>query len=548
MFPGMALGYFFWTRHRRGLTLVGSFWSIVMLLCYNLPSDSFFLEPMVFLPLCACLTATTGYLVLVFTFSREVQLEACASGFPTRLRTLPLPTLTLAGWPMLWGSATMILGWVMLAWAVQGSFAPNVPLLWPGLLMAVVLAWLQAVVWTPLPLPWLRAFLLIPVSGILVFSTLAIIAFGVPSDVTCGGLLVLLLAAYGTAIHGVARARCGSNVRWRWPAWMRWLRPARTRQPFSSPARAQLWLEWRMHGLIFPAAMAACAIVAPPIVSAFATVLDAPYASEWRRHLGLYYLELTITGFLVLMFIWAAVGLSMEWGKLGRSLRLPSFLATRPVSEAMLVRAKFIAAAWSTLAGWGVLIVGLSLWLTLSNDVPEIAVQFETMRQHQNPMLFWFRAILLAVGIFLLTWMQMVQWMWMGLSGSRRVIVESVSGIFAVSIVVIPFYLLLAAHPEYRPPFTSMLPWLAIAAVLLKIRAALWSLHELRRIGLIPSRVLRAMLAIWFALAIGSFAALYTLLPKDWFSVPGVVLAIVLLLPLTRLALAPLALSWNRHR
>lgn len=163
-------------------------------------------------------------------------------------------------------------------------------------------------------------------------------------------------------------------------------------------------------------------------------------------------------------------------------------------------------------------------------------------------MLFWFRASFLTVGIFLLTWMQMVQWMWMGLSGSRRVIVESVSGVFAVSIVVIPFYLLLAAHPEYRPPFTSMLPWLAIAAVLLKIRAALWSLHELRRIGLIPSRVLRAMLAIWFALAIGSFAALYALLPKDWFSVPGVVLAIVLLLPLTRLALAPLALSWNRHR
>jgi hypothetical protein len=96
--------------------------------------------------------------------------------------------------------------------------------------------------------------------------------------------------------------------------------------------------------------------------------------------------------------------------------------------------------------------------------------------------------------------------------------------------------------------FLRLLPWLAGTAVLLKILAATWSLRALRRRRLIPSGVLWRMLSIWLAFAAGSFAALYALLPDNWFSVPGVVLGIVLLLPLTRLALAPLALAWNRHR
>jgi hypothetical protein len=93
-----------------------------------------------------------------------------------------------------------------------------------------------------------------------------------------------------------------------------------------------------------------------------------------------------------------------------------------------------------------------------------------------------------------------------------------------------------------------LLPWLAGAAVLLKGLAAAWSLSALNQRRLVPSGVLWRMLAIWLALAAGLFAALYALLPDRWFYWPAVVLGIVLLLPLTRLALAPLALSWNRHR
>lgn len=540
--PALALAYLFWTRHRRSLTLVGGYWLVVMILYQVVPRESYFFEPMVFLFLCACLIATTGYLVLVFTFSREVRLEGCESGFPARLWTLPLPTLALTGWPMLWGSATMILGWMMLAWAARRPYESDVPLLWPGLLLAVVLAWLQAIVWTPLPLPWVRAFLFIPVSIVLVFTTMAVLALDVPSVAVCGLLTVLLLAAYWTAVRGAVRARSGATVQWSWPVWLRLPRTTRTRSPFRSAAHAQLWLEWRLHGIVFPMTAASCLVLALPILL-IAKHLDPvdrvvpPLLQSWQ--------PVASVMVWILAIVWTC---GMDIGRLGRgTYRLSSFWATRPISEAMLVRPKFVTAACSTLAGWGVLVVGFLVWLALSGYTAEATRQLAAMEQRYPPGLFWGWLFFLVVGAVGLTWLQVVQLMWIGLSGSPRVTTISFYG-FAAFAGLIVFGCWLAYNPEYWPIFARLLPWLAGAAVLLKSLAAAWSLHALKSCRLIPSAVLWGMPAIWFALAAGVFATLYALLPDNWFSVPGVVLGIVLLLPLTRLALAPLALYWNRHR
>ncbi|HTU19647.1 MAG TPA: hypothetical protein VMG10_16420 [Gemmataceae bacterium] len=553
MSPTLALAYLFWTQHRRGLTLLGGYWLVVMILCLALPAGAFTLPPGESLPPvlmavvfpCSCLVAAAWYLILVFTFGREAWLEACESGFPARLWTLPLPTHVLVGWPMLWGSAMLTLVWLTLAWAVRGLCSFDVPLVWPGLLLAVLLAWWQAILWTPFPLPSLRFYLLVPVSTVLLCTPMAVLAFDVPSIAVYGLLAILLSDAYITALRGVTRARCGDNVQWTRPAPLRWPRPSRTHPPFTSAARAQLWFEWRLHGLAFLVPVAFCVSILPPMMfqNIDMAVLSTPSLIQERGHL---WMLPAIEMVVILSMVWAS---GMEMSKLGRTYRLPSYLATRPVSEAMLLRVKFVVAAWTTLAGWCVLAIGLLLWLALGGYAAEKMAQlFEAMRQRHEPGLFWGWLIFLVGGAVVLTWLQMVQQMWTGLSGKMRVI-ES-WGVFSNAAFVgqIFFGFWLAQHPEYWPVFNRLLPWLAGAAVILKSLAAVWSLRALRRRALIPSGVLWGMLALWFTLALGAFAALYALLPDDWFSVPGVILGIMLLLPLTRLALAPLALAWNRHR
>jgi hypothetical protein len=557
----MALAYLFWTRHRRGLTLVGGYCLAVLLLCAVAPAGVFALSSdesislfmTASIVLCSGSGVAVGYLVLIFTFSREAQLETCESSYPARLWTRPLPTYALVGWPMLWGSAALMPVWLTYAWAERQLCSLDLPLAWPSLMAAVLLAWCQAILWTSFPMPWLRLLLLIPGGTIFFFTPMIMLDFDESSTALCGLLAGLLLAAYGTALRSVARARCGEHRRWGWPDWLRWPWAARSRRPFSSPAWAQLWFEWRLHGLGFPMAMAILAILVFPMMPLLVEALNSSdqLPPSLRQEIGS--LWLAAASQMLVLPLYSAMLVGPQLGKCsGKSFVLSSYLATRPVPVAMLVRAKFAMTVCSTLAGWGALILGLLLWLTLSGHAVEAAQQFETMRQKHAPGVFWGWLTLLVVGVILLTWVQMVQEMWIGLTGRTRAIeiwnFIKVGFLIGLILLGLWFGFWLAKHPEWWPLLERLPPWLAGTAVILKGLAAVWSLSVLKRRQLIPSGVLWGVLAIWLALAGGLFAALYALLPYKWFYWPGVILGIVLLLPLTRLALAPLALSWNRHR
>jgi hypothetical protein len=84
--------------------------------------------------------------------------------------------------------------------------------------------------------------------------------------------------------------------------------------------------------------------------------------------------------------------------------------------------------------------------------------------------------------------------------------------------------------------------------VLLKLTAAAVVLRALVRRGLLEARTLAKLLGLWLLLVGGLFALAYLVIPAG--AVPAVLLAcgVVLSLPLARVAAAPLALAWNRHR
>ena len=79
-------------------------------------------------------------------------------------------------------------------------------------------------------------------------------------------LAVALVAAYPVALAGVASARRGDP----WRAWPERLRPWRAaarsgRRPFRSAFEAQLWYEWRCHGLVLPVAVAGILLLVLPM-------------------------------------------------------------------------------------------------------------------------------------------------------------------------------------------------------------------------------------------------------------------------------------------
>jgi hypothetical protein len=89
------------------------------------------------------LTATFMYLLAVFSFGLSGDLVARQSIYPARMFTLPVTTAALAGWPMLYGTAAMAFLWLATRLFAVWPSGVDIPMVWPALLAASLLAWTQ---------------------------------------------------------------------------------------------------------------------------------------------------------------------------------------------------------------------------------------------------------------------------------------------------------------------------------------------------------------------------------------------------------------------
>src|SRR5262249_32272909 len=178
--------------------------------------------------------------------------------------------------------------WPIVAVAILRPCDFNAPLLWPAVLVAAFLAWVQALGWSPFPLPWLRLVVLALVLPGVVAVGMALDVWTDREVVPGVVLLGLLAVAYGVAITGVARARRGVGT----------AEPVRVRQPgaaavevkraaFTSAAQAHVWLEWRRHGRVLVVGLVLTLLWAMPCVLLSDWVLrraqkpDAPEELPW---------------------------------------------------------------------------------------------------------------------------------------------------------------------------------------------------------------------------------------------------------------------------
>jgi hypothetical protein len=540
--PAVAIAWEFRHRHRLGLIALTGYLLVLatiklVILARGLPINLDSPQSFAFVVLVP-LTATFTYFLAVFSFGLSGDLAARRSMYPARMFTLPVTTAALAGWPMLYGTAAMAVLW--LATRLFAPWPPGiaVPFIWPALLAAALLAWTQALTWMPYGLPGLRV--IAALLWLAVIETVALLAlhFHAREPVMLAILAPQLPLAYAAARFAVARARRGEVPDWRGafaplgrPAN---LRPSR-REHFASPARAQAWLEWRHHGRALPAWVA---ILLPFELSLLWVAGVAPLVL-------VILLGALFTPVFIAAFAAATVRQSNPYAR--DSYGVSPFIATLPLTSAALIAAKLKATIWSTAAAWLLVLVAIPLALLLSDTWPMVIERARRINDAMGTPRAVVLVLLIASGFIAATWKQLMQSLYIGLTGRARLIKGSVFLTLTFLFLLGPLAQWLTDH-ERLGALWSALPLILAILVFFKMTAAAGIAARLYRTRLLSDRALVAGAAGWCAAVLTLYGLLVWFFSTPF--VPRYLLALVTILaiPLARLSAAPLALAWNRHR
>ena len=489
------------------------------------------------------------YFLAVFSFGLAGDLAARQSMYPARMFTLPVTTRALAGWPMFYGAAAMMvlflsasffLRWETVGGLVSFKLQPwgiEVPMLWPALLAAVFLAWTQALTWMPYGLRGVRLIVTVLWLVTLDAAVFLAIEYEVPEPQLIAVLAPQLPLAYLAACFAVARARRGDVPDWRAiPARLSRIADVfrRRRGHFPSPARAQAWFEWRLHGWSLPVWVG----LLLPFELALLFVLPEL----------VFYILLGVLLTPPFMAIFTAATVSESNPSARDSYGVTPFLATRPMTSVALIAAKLKATIWSTLLSWLLVLVAIPLALvwsgTASVVIERVGRGIETIGTPRMVVVM----LLGLLGVMASTWKQLVQSLYISLSGREWLIKSTV--LLALSFLVVIQAIAHWIHDDRKVLATLLdaLPWILAVLVCAKMSVAAWIATRLYDGRLLSDRTLVTGAACW----LGAVLALYGLLVWLW-ATPHVaryflLLVAILEIPLARLSAAPLALAWNRHR
>ena len=485
------------------------------------------------------LTATFTYLLAVFSFGLDGDLAARQSMYPARMFTRPLSTDALVGLPMLYGVTAIIVLWLVTRVLALWPTGVAVPTFWPALLLASLLAWTQALTWMGYPLTGLRIVAAVLVLGTIDVTGLLALHFNARESVMLAIVAPQIPLAYLVARYAVARARRGDVPDWH-AAFARLtsirLAVSHSRENFSSSARAQAWFEWQRHGRSLPMWVV--------ILLPFELVL-LWLAGDSTSLVFEILLSVLLTPAFVATFVAAAVSSSNLGGS--DAYGVSPFIATRPLTNAELVAAKLKMAIASTVAAWLLVVIALPLALKVSGTVTVLLEQWRHLSAIiGTPRAFVF-VLLVLWGFIALTWTQLVQSLYIGLTGRGAVIKGSV-------VLVLGFFFLFGPLGEWiletrrLGKIFSALPIILAILVSLKMIAALVIGVRLYGRRSLSDRALVTGAACWSIAVFTLYGVLAWL--TDSPHIPRYVLMLIAILgiPLARLSAAPLALSWNRHR
>lgn len=488
--------------------------------------------------------------------------RSAPAGYPARMFLYPVSTARLVAWPMLFGASAMALGWVAVATLVLPRFGFRTSLPLGALVAATSLVCLQALAWWPFGTSLAMVLTVCVVPSALIGMILwPMFIWGWGQGVAWALLPIYLVAAYAVAVRGVSLDRRGDGRggrRWL-TALADWIErlvgvvPS-ARSHFASPARAQLWLEWRSKGVVLFIIVAALTFVSISFVS-FLTLLQEgePPKHAW---LGI------IAQPLVICAMTGAAFAKDEMGS--RAPGMSPFLAARPMTSAAMAGVKLRAAALTLAVSCGFVLAAASLWALAAGQLGPIVSPIRGLAREHGAIAV---AAVAAAGlglVLVLTWKGMVGAMVPVLTGRAWVVTATALAFTAVMLLVVAVVILTApllgaAAADVKlvlagkapPPRLVLVAVPTAIGLMLAVKLALSAaaFRAAARRGLIGRRGLVASALLW-AIPAACLVALGALLARPAGARGWLTLAMLaaLLPPLGRLPAASLALDWDRHR
>ena len=542
--PAAAIAWEFRRRHQ---------WALIALVVYLLVLAM--LKPLILAPgqvaslfppdgmaglLIAPFMMTFMYFVAGFSFGLAGDLAARQSIYPARMFARPVTTAALAGWPMLYGTAAMASLWLTMALFARWSWGIDLPLIWPALLAAAFLAWMQALAWMPYGLPGLR--LIVAVLTLISLDAVIMLAlhFKAPEPLMVAFLAPQLPLAYLAARHAVARARRGDVPDWRGMFVRQQIAgvPPNRRDSLASPARAQVWFEWRQHGWSLPGWVG---ILLPfELALLFLADTNAPSLVYYTL------LVVLLTPPVIAAFVAATVSKSDPHAR--DVYGMTPFIATRPLTSAALVAAKLTMTIWTTLAAWLLVLVAIPLALSLSGTWQAVIEPANRAIDAIGTPRAIVIVLLLFSGLLASTWKQLVQGLYIGLTGRAWLIKANAALLLSILVVIGPLADWIAENKYVLAALWDALPWILAGLMCVKLSAAAWAATRIYHSRLLSDRTLVTGAAVWLAAVLTLRALLVWLVDTPLIPSYLLTLVAILAIPLARLSAAPLALAWNRHR
>src|SRR5260370_5058046 len=142
--PAAAIAWHLRQRHGWGLAALAGYLLVlapIKLLILGLGQRVNFDDASFALVVIVPLTTTFIYLLAVFSFGLSGDLAARQSMYPARMFTLPVTTAALAGLPMFYGTTAMTILWLGTRLLGLWPTGVDVPVIWPAVLAASLLAW-----------------------------------------------------------------------------------------------------------------------------------------------------------------------------------------------------------------------------------------------------------------------------------------------------------------------------------------------------------------------------------------------------------------------
>jgi len=543
--PAAAIAWEFRRRHRWGFAALAGYLlvlaavKLVMLarghaVTFEPRSFAFF----VFVPL----SSTFTYSLAVFTYGLSGDFAARQSPYPARIFTMPVSTAALAGWPMLYGALVMAVLWFAIRLLGVWPSGYAAPWIWPALLAAVMLAWAQALTWMPYGLRGLRV--VVTLLWLSVIETIVLLALHFEASET---VMLAILApqvplGYSAARFAVARARRG--VVPDWGGVFDWLgrianvlTGGHRRDRFASPMRAQVWFEWRRHGRSLPALVG---ILLPFELALLFAAADAPVL-VFVILLAVLCTPPLMAGFVAATVRTASADVSDAYG-------VTPFLATRPVTSPALIGAKLTMAMWSTFAAWLLVFTAIPAALVLSDTWPMVMDKGRGAIEFMGAPRTIVLLLVIVLGFMASTWKQLVQTLYVGLTGREWIVKSSVFLTLVFLSALGPVADAIIGSGRVRAALWDGIPWILGVLVAVKMCAATWIAVRLYRSRLLSDRTLIVGAAVWCVAVLalyGVFAWFFsTLFVRHYL----LTLVAILAIPLARLSAAPLVLAWNRHR